>query len=294
MQYRALFKIAADNPRCGCCNRPLKTGIGVRIEHETTGKTMHVGPVCLEKMTGVKHYSVPVVSAGAFDETGEDSPAAAPHAGDDMPHKGKAKTAHREASAAPRDPMHARRLEAQANIWLRGKLLPEKGFSRIAAAGFAAFVPHIGSLDDDDVRAVEDQVFAAEELDGQPGLETLQHCMLTAVHIDSLLSHRKLWKGHKEFIGSLRKSLTTFHGLTDRQMDALEKITVGMKKNGVPNRIENIRFPKNQERLERSRPAPSAAEQARQNTPSQSAPSTVSTPPVPPVGAPVQQQLNLF
>jgi len=254
MSYKVLFKIAAEDPHCGRCNHKLRTGIGVRVVDEESGRISHLGPSCLKKETGILASRVPVVSAGALTDedpagSGRDEASQAGKSGGRRKKDGDSGNDLREEFAgAAKDPLAARRLQAQANVWLRGQLLPEKGFSRLSPARFAPYLARVDSLTEDDIEAVETMVAAP----GQTSLETLQHCMLVAVHLDHMLKSRGVWKGYTPFLTDLRQSLTRFHGLTDGQMEAAEKITLRHKKAGIPNRIENIRFPRNEERHQAS------------------------------------------
>ena len=242
-RYRVYFKTATEDPRCGCCNHPLHTGIGIKIQDTQTNETLHVGPVCLEKMTGIKPYNVPVISAGALSEKKSDT----------AEHINHQTTSRTDYSRAAHEPLHKRRLDAIANAELRGRALPQRRFNK------AVMTPQLFnkfSSDPDDyqteesIREVEliTQRVTRREKRQQPDLKTLQHCMMTIVQLDHLLKHRdRLKPSDKDMMDQFRTRLRQNFGLSDPQMEQIERVTKNYKHLGVPNRINGIRFPKSEE-----------------------------------------------
>ncbi|MDP7142870.1 MAG: hypothetical protein QF692_07765 [Alphaproteobacteria bacterium] len=247
-RLKVLFKTATEDARCGACNRPLRTGIGVRVEDMDTGAISHLGPTCLEKNTGVKHYNVPVVSVGDITEGGASSQ-------DTAQGKGVQKhTSRSDYTRAAHDALKERRLNAIANIELRAYELPARGFRQdiLTPQVFYELPRDPAALTTDkDIRAVENRVEFTMRRDKfrAPDLETLQHCMLTVVQIDHLLKTRdKIKSRDLQMLDSFRTQLTRNFGLTDAQMTQIERMTYFYKSFHVPNRIKDIRFPQTEER----------------------------------------------
>ena len=224
---------------CTSCDggkRPLARGIAVHFTDQAGLPVFTTGPECFKKHTDIESLGqIPTIGYGFGDVTLGRTPAGTTRL-------------YAGFKAAANESITPRQQNAYGNVLLRAKILPAMGFA-INQAGLQKYLSAPFPFEEKTLLNIEHYVDVGMAKHRQPSLDQLCRAEYVAHQIDAL-KRKKLHPKEVAFVKSLEGTLKVYFGLTNRQMEALEKASA---RHGLHLQETGIRFPENQARFEQSK-----------------------------------------